>query len=380
VAGDPEPILAVGLMSGTSLDGISAALVRIAEPAPEDFRVELVAHRVVGYAKDRRDGIAAAIARGGARELAVLHYDLGSWFADAAAELLRESGVGPREVAFVASHGQTIWHEPRRATLQLGCAAVIAERLGVDVVSDFRARDVAAGGEGAPLVPRVDRLLFSRPDGPRVLLNIGGIANLSLVPARGDDAAVIAFDTGPGVMVMDACVRRLFPGRAYDEEGRIAAAGRVVAKVAEQALRDPFFAAPPPKSTGREKFGERYADGLIARCLEAGASPADVVATAVEITALGIGAAAAVLPRDRRPLDVLRSGGGARNPELVAALLRAWPGAEHRAFDEVFFAGEAKEAVAFAFLGYLARTGRAGNEPSATGAVGPRLLGSVTPA
>jgi anhydro-N-acetylmuramic acid kinase len=150
--------------------------------------------------------------------------------------------------------------------------------------------------------------------------------------------------------------------------------------VVAESLRDPYFAAPPPKSTGRERFGERYADGLITRCLEAGASPADVVATAVEITARAIGAAAAVLPRDRRPLDVLRSGGGARNPALVAALLRAWPGTEHRAFDEVFFAGEAKEAVAFAFLGYLARTGRAGNEPSATGAAGPRVLGSTTPA
>lgn len=376
-----EPILAAGVMSGTSLDGVTAVLVRIEEPAPEEFRVALIAQRTVPYGAERQERIAGAIARSGPRDLALLHADLGEWFAEAVETLLDDAGVAPASVAFVASHGQTMWHEPRRASLQLGNPAVIAERLGVAVISDFRSRDVAAGGEGAPLVPRADRLLFAREGGWRVLLNIGGIANLTLVPPRGDLAPLLAFDTGPGVMVIDACARRLFPGIRYDDGGRIAASGRAIEAVVALSLAHPFFTAAPPKSTGREHFGEEYADHLIAQCLAAGAAPPDVVATAVEITARAIGEAARrFLPGDRRTLDVVRSGGGARNPALVAALERAWPGVEHRAFDDLFFDGDMKEAVAFAFLGYLTWTGRPGNEPGATGAAGPRVLGSITPA
>jgi anhydro-N-acetylmuramic acid kinase len=375
------PLLAIGLMSGTSLDGVDAALVRIEEPAPEDFRVKLLAQRTIPYGAERQARIAAAIDRGGPRELALIHTDLGEWFAEAAETLLDDAGVAAAQVAFVASHGQTIWHEPKRASLQLGSAAVIAERLRLPVVSDFRSRDVAAGGEGAPLVSRADRLLFARDDGWRVLLNLGGIANLTLVPPRRDPAPVLAFDTGPGVMVIDACVRRLVPGRRFDEGGRIATGGRALESVVVEQLAHPFFAAPPPKSTGREAFGDGYAAGLIARCLEQGAAPADVVATAVELTARAIGGSAArFIARDRAPRDVVRSGGGARNAALVAALERCWPGPEHRSFDDLYFDGDMKEAVAFAFLGYLTWTGRAGNEPGATGAAGPRVLGTVTPA
>ena len=374
-------VLAIGLMSGTSLDGVTGALVRIEEPAPDDFRVRLLMQRTIPYGAERQARIASTVEGGGPRELALLHADLGEWFAECVETLLDDGGVAAAALAFVASHGQTVWHEPRRASLQLGSAAVIAERTGVSVVSDFRARDVAAGGEGAPLVPRADRLLFARDDGPRALLNIGGIANLSLVPAKGDPSALLAFDTGPGVMVIDACVRKLFPGRRFDEGGTIARSGAAVTGVLEECLAHPYFAAPPPKSTGRELFGERYADALIGRCLELGGSPEDVVATATALTADAIGRAGQrLLPAGRRPLDVVRSGGGARNPALVAALERAWPGVQHRSFDELFFDGDAKEAVAFAFLGYLTWTGRAGNEPGATGAMGPRVLGSITPA
>jgi anhydro-N-acetylmuramic acid kinase len=373
------PILAVGVISGTSLDGITAALVRIDEPDLDAFRVAVLGHCTVAYDAGQQGRIAAAIREGGPRELALLHADLGAWTAEAVLELLRQSDLAPSQLAFVASHGQTVWHMPRRSSLQLGNPGVMAERLGVPIIADFRSRDVAAGGEGAPLVPRADRLLFARDDGPRVLLNIGGIANFTVVPRRGVDDPLLAFDTGPGVMVIDACVRRLYPGLAFDEGGAIARAGRALDAVVEEFLGHPFFAATPPKSTGREMFGEPFAGLLMARCLELSSAPADAVATAVELTARAIGAAARFIPAALRPLDVLRSGGGAKNPALVKALERHWPGVEHRAFDDLFFDGEAKEAVAFAFLGYLTWTGRTGNEPGATGAAGPRVLGTVTP-
>ena len=374
--------LAVGLMSGTSLDGVSAALVRVAAGGgPCGYALDLLAFLTVPFSDAQRDRIGSTITGGSARELALLDADLGGWFADAALAVLARARVEPRALAFVASHGQTIWHEPRRASLQLGNAAVIAERLGVSVVSDFRSRDVAAGGHGAPLVPRADRLLFARPDGPRALLNLGGIANFTVVPPCGSDAPLVALDTGPGVMVVDECVRRLFPGRRFDEEGAIAKTGRPVDEVVAAALEHEFFASPPPRSTGRETFGVAYAHKLLVQCRERGASPADTVATAVALTARAIGdAARRFVPPALRPLDVVRSGGGARNPALVAAVAAAWPGPVHRAFDELFFDGDAKEAAAFAFLGWLARTGRAGNEPAATGSHGPRILGSITPA
>jgi len=372
------PVLAVGLMSGTSLDGVTGALVRIEEPAEGDVRVRLRMRRTIPFGAERQERIELGIREGTPRDLALLHADLGEWFAECAETLLDDAGVAAASVAFIASHGQTIWHEPRHSSFQLGNPAVIAERTGIAVVSDFRSRDVAAGGEGAPLVPRADRDLFARADGPRVLLNIGGIANLTWVPPRGDPAPVVAFDTGPGVMVMDACVRRLYPGRGYDEGGSLAAAGRVLEDVVAEALAHPFFATEPPRSTGRELFGEEYAEQFIERCLARSRALPDVIATATAFTARAVGSAARFLPAS--PRDVVRSGGGTRNPTLMTMLERAWPGVEHRVFDDLFFDGDAKEAVAFAYLGYLTWTGRPGNEPGATGAAGPRVLGSITPA
>ncbi len=369
--------LAVGVMSGTSLDGVSTALVRLTDD-PLDAR--LVAFRQEAYAAPERAQIIEAIARGGARDLALLHVALGERFAGAVLQLLAEAKVAPRDVAFVASHGQTIWHEPGRATLQLGDAAVIAERLGVRVVSDFRARDVAAGGQGAPLVPLADVLLFGHPERGRLLLNIGGMANVTWAPRRGVTAGAVAFDTGPGVAVIDAVARRVDPAARFDEGGERARRGKPARKVLDASLADPYFAAPPPKSTGRERFGPEYAVRLIDDVKRAGGSDNDAVATAtaltVETIARGIERWTAARPDD----ELVISGGGARNPRLVELLAARVAPRPVVPFDRLFFDGEAKEALVFAFLGFLTVSALAGNLPAATGARGPRILGHITPA
>jgi anhydro-N-acetylmuramic acid kinase len=249
------------------------------------------------------------------------------------------------------------------------------------VVSDFRVRDVAAGGQGAPLVAIADRILFSAKGAWRALQNIGGIGNVSVVPPNGVDAPVVAFDTGPGVAIIDGVVRTLLPDLAYDENGVLASRGTAIESVVNEALAEPYFASPPPKSTGRELFDRAYIARFIARCREARASASneDMIATAVSFTARSI--ADAYRRFITSPVaDVVISGGGARNPALVRALTAAVAPLPVRLFDTVFFDGDAKEAVAFAFLGRLFLDRRAGNLPSATGARGPRVLGKLTPA
>ena len=373
--------LAVGVMSGTSLDGIATALVRL-----RDDGVQLVAFRQEPYTAAERGSIIDAMARGTPRDVAFLHVALGERFAGAVLALLAQARVSPKDLAFVASHGQTIWHEPGRATFQLGDAAVIAERVGVQVVSDFRARDVAAGGQGAPLVPLADVMLFGHEVHGRWLLNIGGMANVTWVPRRGVTEGAFAFDTGPGVAVIDAITRRVDPDASFDENGERARRGRPVAKLLEELLADPYFAQPPPKSTGRERFGIEYADTLLARVKKAGGSDNDAVATATALTAETIGRAIAKWGTGdggggtgKDVPEVVISGGGAKNPALVERLAAKVQPRPVVLFDQVFFDGEAKEAVAFAFLGYQTVLGKAGNLPAATGARGPRVLGHITP-
>jgi anhydro-N-acetylmuramic acid kinase len=373
-----EDVLAVGLMSGTSLDGVDAAVVRLRGDRPA---ASLIAFATVPYDAAFRARVLDLLRGGTPRDLAFLHVALGERFADAADVVLALAGLHRDALAFVASHGQTVWHEPGRATLQLGDPAVIAERMGVPVVSDFRSRDVAAGGQGAPLVPMADALLFSAPDRPRILLNVGGMANVTWVPPGGDTNAVRAFDTGPGVAVMDAVVRQLRPGLTHDADGALAARGRADEALVAELLTDPFFAAPPPKSTGREVFGDALAAGLVReiRVRRPDATDEDCVATALAFTVTAIAdQVGRWLPDDGA--EVVVSGGGARNPELVRRLAAQLPGRAVRRFDELFFDGDAKEAVAFALLGWLTLRGRPGNAPSATGAAGPRVLGSITPA
>jgi anhydro-N-acetylmuramic acid kinase len=367
-----RPTLAVGLMSGTSLDGMDAALVRLQGPT----HAELLDFVTRPYGDEERSELRRALAGGDAPSLARLHVRIAEWAAEAVEALLVQARVPATELALIAFHGQTIWHEPPTVTWQLGEPAVLAERFGVPVVSGFRTRDVAAGGQGAPLVPMADLLLFASPDAPRVLLNLGGMANLTYVPRRASEEGVLAFDTGPGVAVIDGVARQVDQRRSYDRDGLIAARGTPREDVLAELLADPFFAAPPPKSTGRERFGDGYAASLHARV-----PGPDGVATAVELTARSV--AAAVGRWTPRGTEVVASGGGVHHPGLMAALerhLSAAGGYVLRRFGDLFFPGDAKEAVAFALLGYLTLHGQPGNVPAATGASGSRVLGTVTPA
>ena len=374
-----DAAILVGLMSGTSADGISAAVVRFVPGAGEAVAAELLAHVTRPYDAARRERLLAAVERGAPADYCGLAFDLGAWLGDAALAAIDAAGVDPARVRAIASHGHTIWHDPPRATWQLGEAAVIAERTGIDVVSGFRVRDVAAGGQGAPLVSIADRMLFSSADAWRALQNLGGIGNVSIVPPAGAPGSVRGFDTGPGCAVIDGVTRALEPGLPYDVDGALARAGRPIAALVDELLGEPFFEQPPPKSTGRERFDRAYIGRVIDRARAAGASTADTVATAVSLTARSI--ALALQRFVREPVaDLVLSGGGARNPALVQAITAEVAPLAVRRFDELFFPGDAKEAVAFALLGWLHLVRRPGNVVSVTGARGPRVLGSLTPA
>ena len=368
----------VGLMSGTSLDGISAAVVRFAPTGTDAFDAQLLGFHVHEYEVAQRDRLLAAMRDGSARDYCRLAVDFGGWLADAAVAVLAESGVARADVRAIGTHGQTLWHEPGHSTWQLDAPAVIAERTGLSVVSDFRVRDVAAGGQGAPLVPIADALLFGGGRW-RALQNIGGIGNVTVVPPDGTLASVRAFDTGPGVGVLDAVVRVLHADLRYDRDGRIAATGRVLQPVVHRLLEDPYFAAEPPKSTGRELFDAAYVQRFIALCREdADAADADIVATATAFTAASIADAyRRFIPEPVE--EVLVSGGGAKNPVLLAMLRAAVAPLDVVTFDERYFDGEAKEAVAFALLAHLHLEGIPGNVTTATGARGRRVLGMLTP-
>ena len=369
----------VGLMSGTSLDGISAAVARFTDANDGRVDVDLLAFTSRSYTAAERARLARALGGTTPEEYCRLNFDLGDWLADAAIRVMAEAGVAREDISAIASHGQTIWHEPGHSTWQTGEAAVIAERTGIDVVSDFRVRDVAAGGQGAPLVPIADAMLFSSPTEWRGLQNLGGIGNITVVPPRGQIEGVRAFDTGPGAGVIDRVTRSLRPELPYDVDGKLAMAGRPNMQLVSELLAAPYFAAAPPKSTGPELFNDDYVKDLIARARSAGASDEDIVATAVQLTAESVGDAyRRFIAEPMR--EVLVSGGGAKNPALFAAIVKSAAPVKVRHFDEVFFDGEAKEAVAFALLGYLHMTNRPGNVPSATGARGTRVLGKRTPA
>jgi len=315
-----------------------------------------------------------------------LHADIGEWMAAATLAVLDGAGVHPEDVAAVGSHGQTIWHIPpedgrRGATLQLGDPSIIAERTGIDVVSDFRSRDVAAGGHGAPLVPFADRILFSLSGRSRVLQNLGGIANVTWLPPRGSASELLAFDTGPGNALIDLAAERATGGRLLcDLGGAMAARGDVIEPLLARLLADPFFGESPPRSTGRERFGDPLLDTVL------GEHPCstqqqwdDLLATLTELTARSIGDAYRrwVLPLGVD--DVVLTGGGARNAELVRRIEAALDPVPLADSASLGLDPAAREAAAFAVLAWAHLLGTPANVPSATGALGGRVLGSFTP-
>jgi anhydro-N-acetylmuramic acid kinase len=383
-----ESRLVVGLMTGTSADAIDAALVQ--------FRGEGLAaqHRVLAYHETplddglRREVLDVASAETLEPErLMRLDAALGERYAEVVHELLRGAGVPARDVAAIGSHGQTVRHLPRHAgagralTLQIGSASVLAERTGIAVVSDFRTRDTAAGGEGAPLVPIADWWLFRSTTESRVLLNLGGMANVTHLPANTGLDRVTAFDTGPGNAVLDGIVGDATAGLARrDDGGRRAAAGKADEGLLAELLADPFFTLPPPRSTGRERFGAGYAARLREIGEPMGLSLEDLLATAVELTARTVADAVREFLEPHGGVDAIyASGGGVHNPTLMRALARQLEPMRFERLDQLGVAPEAKEALAFALLAYLSLCGAPGNVPGATGARHPVVLGHVTP-
>ena len=381
--------LYIGLMSGTSADGIDAALVSIRNESGSEF--DLVAFETTAYPNDLKQEILSACdARTGKVDLvARLDAVLGHWFANAALSVIALADVEVSAVRAIGSHGQTVHHlpgvgehfgVPARSTLQIGNGSVIAERTEIQTVSDFRSRDVAAGGQGAPLVPLIDYLVFADPEKHRALLNIGGIANITVLPAGGGLDTVTAFDTGPGNVIIDGLVHRMTNGaEGFDQDGCIASGARIHEDVLRTWLSHSYFELPPPRSTGREVFGGRYVDALIER--HADISLPDLIATATAFTAEAVAESLRAYTPHFERLDELHvSGGGSLNPFLMAQLKERLGQVLVGATDDLGLSAEAKEAVAFAILAHRTLNGLPGNVPSATGASHPVVLGQITPA
>jgi anhydro-N-acetylmuramic acid kinase len=385
-------MIVAGVMSGTSADGINVALVQLSARGRGRPRPALLAHEEYPFPAPVRRAILemmnAELAR--VADLARLNFLLGELYAEAVAKTARKHRV---KLDLVGCHGQTLYHQGmaqrflRRklaVTWQTGEGAVIAARLSVPVVSDFRTADMAAGGKGAPLVPFLDYFLYRDQHLARIAQNIGGIANLTAIPAGASLHEVLAFDAGPGNMVIDAAMEELF-GKRYDRDGKVAASGRVLDAVVRKLVRAPFFRQKPPRTAGREEFGREYAGRFLQICR--GASKPDVVATATALTARSIADSVRrfVLPkfaggRNRADQQMIVSGGGSKNPTLMGMLRdEITPmGISVHFSDEFGLPAEAKEAVAFALLAHETWHRRPSNVPSATGAKRAAILGKIS--
>jgi len=387
-------MIVAGVMSGTSGDGINVALVdvrsapsRTRKPDVRDLKLVLVGHSEFSYPKKVREFVLATMnsAHASVADLARLNFLLAELYADA---VLATQKRFRKKAELVGCHGQTLYHQggstsflgrKLAVTWQTGEGAVLASRFCVPVVSDFRPADMAAGGRGAPLVPFLDFLLYRDPNIGRIAQNIGGIANLTAIPGGASPEDVIAFDTGPGNMVMDAVSERYFH-QPYDRDGQIAAGGRVHEQVVSEILRMPFFPSRPPKTAGREEFGREFASKFIRLCGRV--SAADIMATATALTAKSIADAIRrfVLRRNTRYDELIVAGGGTRNPTLMAMLANEVQrlGLHLRFSDEFGIPSEAKEATAFALLAYQTWHRQPSNIPSATGAKRPAILGKIS--
>jgi anhydro-N-acetylmuramic acid kinase len=390
-------MVVAGVMSGTSADGVDVAVCRIAPARVKGGMpgVKLLGYVGVAYPKGVRAAVLGAMDADAisVAELARLNWRLGEVYADAVEKTQEQLRV---KVELVGCHGQTVYHQgaaasylerATRATWQMGEAAVIAERLRLPVVSDFRPADLAAGGQGAPLVPMLDYVMFRSAKVSRVLQNLGGIGNLTAIPAGASVDAVMAFDTGPGNMVIDACMERLYE-REFDRDGVVARSGRVLQGVVETVLQEEYFSAPPPKSCGREQFGEAFVSRFISMCRKAGGRvdrDEDVVATATALTVASVLDAyrrfvVGHLERSEAPVEFVVAGGGANNDALMGTLREGLEplGVKVRLMEELGVPVQAKEAVAFALLAWLNWNGLPGNVPAATGAKRAVVLGKVT--
>lgn len=392
----PKAMVVAGVMSGTSADGVDVALCRIsgARGHGDVPQIKLLGHAGFRYSKKVREAVLAAMDAKAASvaDLSRLNWRLSEIYADCVEKAATKIGV---KVGLVGCHGQTVYHQATaakylggdvRCTWQMGEASVIAERMRVPVISDFRPADMAASGQGAPLVPMLDYVIFRSPKVNRVLQNLGGIGNLTAISAGAGVDNVMAFDSGPGNMVIDACMQRL-RGKAFDRDGAVARQGRVISTVVARILEEKYFSVPPPKSCGREQFGADFVSRFISLCRKEGASDADIVATATALTAESVlqayrnfvwahlGAAAPLAKT-----EFVVAGGGAKNATLMEMLReRLQPlGVKVRLMEELGVPGQAKEAVAFALLAWLTWNDLPGNVVAATGAKRPVVLGKVT--
>jgi anhydro-N-acetylmuramic acid kinase len=379
-------LIVAGVMSGTSADGVDVAVISI-QGRGSYLSFDLLLHDHSEYPPPIRNAVLAAMNAGqiSVAELSRLNFRLGEFYAEAVSKAQKKSGQ--KKLDLIGCHGQTIYHQGTAGsylgkniacTWQTGEGSVVAARLGVPVVSDFRPADMAAGGKGAPLVPLLDYAIFRSPHKGRIVQNIGGIANLTAIPAGGAPDDLVAFDTGPGNMVIDQLMQMLFK-KDYDHGGAVARRGSVLQTVLEQSLAAPYFNRKPPKTAGREEFGSEYAQVFLRRCGRA--AKADVIATATALTAVSMAHALKnfVLKKSNYR-DWVLSGGGTKNSALMDMLRKEAEGLGLwlRHSDDFGIPSQAKEAVAFALLAYQTFNGLPGNVPSATGAKRPAVLGKIS--
>ena len=389
----------IGLMSGTSLDGIDAVIVDIQNSIEENgaVRIDVLQFATYPYPDGVRERILEISTPGAGSVEKICHLNayLGELFAQAAIRVAREAGVTLASIDAIGSHGQTIHHLPQpqdeqgisvRSTLQIGEPSIIAERTGVTTVADFRPRDMAAGGQGAPLAPYGHYLLFRHPTRTRIVTNIGGISNLTYLPAGATPEQVIAFDTGPGNMLIDGLIREFSGGRrSYDADGREAAQGRCNAEFLAWLMTHPYFSRKPPKSTGRETFGAAYLRRIQEEAGSRGITNADLLRTLTEYTAESIVYSfTAFLPQmrdllERQAVDLLFCGGGVRNQTLMAALRQRLAPSLVASVEQVGVSSDALEAVIFALFARETLAGRPANLPGVTGAAHPVVLGKIVP-
>lgn len=380
---------AVGLMSGTSMDGVDAALVSM-DAEPDTPALELVEFTTLDYPDALREGLGDAAFGHDltAEQIAMLNTGVAVSFAGAFFDVCRRAGVDPTQVDFIGSHGQTVAHAPTTpggdspiaGTLQLGAPGMIAALTGVTTVGDFRGGDVALGGQGAPLAPAADFLLRRDAKRSRVILNIGGIANLTWLPAGCGRGDVVAFDTGPGNMVLDELFRVLFPGHGrFDEDGMRAALGTPSEVLLAEAMKHPYFGTAPPKSAGAREFGAAFAWRLQSVAESHGVSREDTLATAAQLTAATVADACDRFVRPRGAVDeVFLTGGGAHNRAIVSALTARLQGADVRPIDDLGVGADAKEAVDFALLARETIFARPNVLSSVTGAARDLVLGCIS--